>query len=308
MPLVATHPYDSSDPSLYEIDTTISGVRLDETNTIQVVATDTAGQTGQDSASFWAGRTPRLSHPSGNFSVRLARFHVNHETWDDVLSGDGIGDEVFFLIHSATVDSAGQWRQNQTNFSGLPWIGQSPPNNVRAGGGSSAGGLVSGDDFTLTGNLAAGAVLFTGTLTQSENAAVIFPNLWERDESAHALIGEYRNAMAAQQNSIASTVANLIRGPGVRYPNVFFGGVRPVLNLGTGGSFGERNDRPIGMAWVGRGGDHYHYVPQMLVLTFDAAEQASRTNNGMLTVRLRDDETLQGDYTLYLQVQRLPDH
>ena len=56
--------------------------------------------------------------------------------------------------------------------------------------------------------------------------------------------------------------------------------------------------------------DNFTFVPRALVLTYEAADSISRSDlfgrvRGVIELRYRDDNRLQGDYTLYFQVDRV---
>jgi hypothetical protein len=73
---------------------------------------------------------------------------------------------------------------------------------------------------------------------------------------------------------------------------------------------GIPQNRPIGMHYRPEA-LIYNFTPQTLVLTYEAADYISRTNlfgagNGIIEVRYTDAAAFQGDYTLYLQVERMP--
>jgi len=81
--------------------------------------------------------------------------------------------------------------------------------------------------------------------------------------------------------------------------------------LGVGG-MGEvylasdtRTDRK-----VSRDSSAYVFDPKVLILTYQAADMISRTDfdhsPGIFEIRFQDDPSLQGDYTLFLQLKRLP--
>jgi hypothetical protein len=80
------------------------------------------------------------------------------------------------------------------------------------------------------------------------------------------------------------------------------------MSIGHGPlGLGEASNRPIGMM---RSGDRYDFDPQVLILTYQMADMIARTDfgkgNGVVEMRYKDDGDLEGDYTLYIKVVRLP--
>ena len=59
-----------------------------------------------------------------------------------------------------------------------------------------------------------------------------------------------------------------------------------------------------------RSGDRYTFDPQVLILTYQMADMIARTDfgkgTGVIEMHYKDDPDLEGEYTLYLKVVRLP--
>jgi hypothetical protein len=123
------------------------------------------------------------------------------------------------------------------------------------------------------------------------------------------LVEVYREQMDRDRATLERRVAGMITRPGSRQLGSF---LRPGASMGLGSSMrlaiGVSQKRPIGMEPAG---DQFKFIPQVLVLTFDSAEFMSRTDFGsgigIVPVRYVDPEGFGGDYTLYLQVERMPD-
>jgi len=123
---------------------------------------------------------------SGNFRVTLTGFRVNHQTVDDALERDGVGDEVTLIHQVAVIDNAGGFNQLIAPGTFTAPLGQAPPNPARAGSGSPSGGLVTGDGhptstpWVVSTPIISGNppnILFEGMLTQRANAVVIAPSI-----------------------------------------------------------------------------------------------------------------------------------
>jgi hypothetical protein len=130
---------------------------------------------------------------SGKYRISIAGFRVNHATYDDQLSLDGRGDEVYA---AATVT---QWRRalyssvvSNTTVKSDVYGETNQSTRVQAGRASPQGGLTSGD-VAPTGwdpsRAPSGApsttrfplILWEGTLHNEIDIVVVHPTLWEAD-------------------------------------------------------------------------------------------------------------------------------
>src|SRR5262249_49276150 len=136
----------------------------------------------------------------------------------------------------------------------------------------------------------------------------IIPNIWNIDGQSNLdLNGAFDSQIHRDLDSIRSSVSRIIRGP---QPLQLSSYLRPGSDIGIHNTmnlaFGVLQDRPIGMSRVG---NQFGYVPQVLVLTYDSADFMSRTSfglgTGIVPVHYIDAQEFGGDYTLYLQVERL---
>jgi hypothetical protein len=152
-------------------------------------------------------------------------------------------------------------------------------------------------------------MLFEGELTQGANAALIIPTIWEWDNNG-ALPMAFANALERDRPAITSTVRRLISSSLPAAPESY---VLPGSTLGIGNTvtlghgplgLGQVDDRPIGMR--ARDGN-YGFTPQALVLTYDGARVLARADfgfgRGVIPVRYQDERSLEGDYTLFIQVE-----
>jgi hypothetical protein len=260
---------------------------------------------------------------SGRFAVTLNGFRVNHQTVDDPLERDGAGDEVYLPPLYFVINSTGRVLRQDFGFSGPSRYGQLADwdhNRIQAGTVTPTGGLRSGDSFPAaspeTGDgTPAGVGIpryfnFGEELIERQKALVVIPSVWEWDSSDPHL-EDLCLAMARDPhlNSYVSRFINLTPGTGLsdfikRGSEI---GLPLNVSLGHGPlGLGEVGNRPIGMT---RSGDRYVFDPQVLILTYDAADMISRTDfghgPGIFEMRFQDDRDLQGDYTLFLQVRRL---
>lgn len=264
--------------------------------------------------------TPGPATGEAHFQVTINGFRVNHQTLDDALNRDGKGDEVFFLSRWGLTDSD----RSSVRLSGLlrsRVMGDATGRSDRVRAGSArpgvlnpgmVGGFLTGDSFPGDPTLAfsgsptadrAPMLLFDGELRASE-VLVVVPTIWEQDGPDDLL-----TAIGRAFNLVLDNGARSVR-PAPEYPGLLGRILATEGNLGSDvqvglGIFGDPRDRPIGMS-LGR--ESYVFQPQRLRFNFADANEASRTSfgygNGVIPITYRDASRLQGDYTIFVQIQR----
>lgn len=263
-------------------------------------------------------------------------FRVVHATYDDMLQRDGKGDEVFgafMMFHINRASSQVLDRDLRHTLVHGDVNGQS--GRVQAGTASSMGGLVTGDFFPAVTDPSQryGAqptdtqfpfLVWQGTLTDQQDAVIIFPTLWEWDGNSQGYDQWYSNEMTQAPNiltdpvvrqSLSSPTIQLIAPAGstgvAGGPAISVGQVVAMANLDLqavllAGSF----DRPIGVMGLST-------APKLprraIVLTREKIETTlglkPSASSGIMAVALVDAPwipDLQGSYVLYLQVERIP--
>lgn len=280
-------------------------------------ALESSHETG--SFAMKCGESSNAPRPlASSFRVTLNGYRVEHQTRDDALERDGVGDEVSLVLDLATIDSSGRFEPRRWGniFSSL--MGQQPRNEIRAGTGSDRGGLITGDGFptatpwrrlTPVNPGIPPNVLFEGELTQGANAALIIPTIWEWDNTG-ALRTAFADALERDRPAITSSVRRMISSS---LPTSSESFVLPGSSLGIGNTvtlghgplgLGQVDDRPIGMRALD---GNYGFTPQALVLTYNSARELARMDvgfgRGVIPVRYQDDRGLEGDYTLFIQVE-----
>jgi hypothetical protein len=258
---------------------------------------------------------------SGLFRVTFTGFKVNHQTYDDALERDGVGDEVTLIHQVAVIDNAGGFNQLIAPGTFTTPLGQKPPNPARAGSGSPSGGLVTGDGhptstpWVVTTPIISGNppnILFEGMLTQRANAVFIAPSIWEWDGDRR-LQDDYATKMSDARGAVAGAVSAMINGtrpltPASALMTGDVVGIGTTVTLGRGPlGWGSPGNRPIGMTVLG---DGFGFTPQVMALTYDVAREVARRDvgfgRGVVLVNYREsDGLLQGDYSLFLKVEDL---
>jgi hypothetical protein len=237
--------------------------------------------------------------------VTLNGFTCNHQTRDDPLQTDGPDDEIFLFTKSFLVQRGGN---------DGPRFNFSPPFHRRTGRIQRGnGGFRSGDSFpnapdrhsTNPQSYDLPQLIWEGELTRRQNAVVIIPMIWEWD-GIPGLFQAWESAGLDQFYGVGDLISN----PNLtdqQSAKVALRGevVEQVWLNGREGLAPE--DRPIGM----RGYDRdYRFRPEVLILTYDEALrmalESQRKNGDAFPVVYADAPELGGNYTLYIQVERLP--
>jgi hypothetical protein len=295
------------------------------------------------SASAGVSTTPpppdRPAGAAARFRVTFTGFHVERETIDDVIERDGARDEVFFVPAALIVNRDASVPFSHPGNLITPVVGQRRDSQTVQGGTATAtGGLTTGDNFPARPWEGAPAIgqlstVFEGVLRQGENAAVLLPTLWEWDGGDPGPSSSYIVALQERFSAAARIVAEMIPNPRIAAQTSTF--VLPGHNTGFGRLYrwdGGPANRPIGV--VRTGNREVTFVPQAVVLTYEAADLITRSvlpdttffaprrpgqsgsdalfealrsrpdQLGFFTVTYNDDEEFQGRYILYFKVER----
>jgi hypothetical protein len=261
-----------------------------------------------------------IQRAHARFRVTINGFIVDRQTADDILERDGRGDEVFFLAQARLAEGgrslldSGMLRSrvmgDANGRSDRVNAGSSPPNLIAP----TTGGLRMGDTFpgstpwrqaTAPTADRAPMLLFDGDLASGQTLTIV-PTIWEWDgpDDLLTVVGRVFNpVLDFSARSVPSTptptgLLGRILGP-------VEGGIGSEARVGRG-IFGDPHDRPIGMRFTA---DGYTFRPQRLLLSYELADVASRADfgfgAGVVPIRFNDDRDLQGDYRIFVQIQRL---
>ena len=256
---------------------------------------------------------------AARFRVTLLGFVVNHETRDTVLETDGKRDEVFQVPVVLSFDrDRGLEMLSFSVFGPVFGDTNNHPTYTRAGSASNRGGLRSGDGFpdarpwecrTPPGpGFGFPAVLFEGDLRPIQNAAVIIPSLWEWDGNQE-LFTNYMDKIEGALPTIRLNVGHILA-----VDDRYEFRPRAATEFGLEGAVTmdqrlvDMRNRPIGMKGFGPG--QFGFQPQVLVLTYEGARNIVGRDigfgPGVIEVRYEEPRELEGNYSLYLKVERIP--
>ena len=268
------------------------------------------------------------AHRAAAFRVTLTGFRVTRRTADDPLRRDGADDEVYLTSTSAGFDSRNQRVRGTATRSRV--IGDIHDRPDRVLGGSSwdvfkgNGGFTSGDAFPdrhpervsrPLRDAAPPSLLFAGTLVQGESSLITIPEIWEWDDHpAQPPKGDGTTTVPIPPSTpgflrvLRATRVNDIELPAVLRRMILRPASAVALPPEPFMRFGATDGtRPIGLRATGT--DAYTRDPTAITLTYDLAELAARTDfghgPGVIRIRYADPPGLDGDYTLYVRIERV---
>lgn len=257
-----------------------------------------------------------IQRPATRFRITLNGFTVNHESDDDILEGDGKRDEVYVRADVWEVGGGGEVLRY--TYPRTPLYGdinnQTDPPRLRAGnaagdmGGLGTGSKVpSAEPWRRAGEPSRDRLpllLFEGDIPAEGKAVVVVPTIWEwdsRDASRSQLAwdGEMDKLYRFFKPRFAGLVTNQASATELTTQPIYFEALSGTRPIGI--------DAPGGIAARGIDG----FSPLMLLFDNESANlQTYRSPSdlglGIIAVNYRDPGG-RGDYTLYLQIEALPD-
>jgi hypothetical protein len=277
---------------------------------------------------------------SARYRVTVNGFRVDRETYDTAFETDGKGDEVFILTEARTVAADGVMGPQLTRRSKTYGDTNGFSERIQAGERSDKGGLKTGDraparDLTRPrpGGMRTFAdqlpmVVWEGTLYRDRNMAVIMPTIWEWDLRSihfptpggvipHDVTPEWilhRTFNSWMQGLVRNNVGQSIR---TTFATTYSGRAdrsgwwrdrssADVFNMGTNGT------RVIGLRQLPSSNSteppQDAFQPMVLVLTYTGAEQSVSSGNTIFQMTYEEPRCcgLEGSYTLFLQLERVP--
>ncbi|MFL5402470.1 MAG: hypothetical protein ACJ8BF_06595 [Gemmatimonadales bacterium] len=274
---------------------------------------------------------------AGRYRVTLNGFTVNRESWDNMFETDGKRDEVYLAADVVKYDKAAATPPDERVVKTIT-IGDANgfPDRLAAGSASGAGGLMTGNSFpnqpdpwNRHGNLSFDRLpllLWEGNLLQGQSVVVITPTVWEWDGEPRVF--NWWSTGTAIAQSITTTITQDRKAQGVFDGLLGRADLQPfefprddqhaISENGTQKYKVDGADRPIGMRmmnspYAGNQSYRYHeFAPKTVALTVRGIETALQNTSsmggrgaGIVEVRYQDEEDWKGDYTLYLQVERI---
>lgn len=268
-------------------------------------------------SSGWADLTHTVSYGSGRFRISLERFEAGADVAEDLLRGDGRGNEIY-VTTQVTEYQGRNSRLGSTRMLRTPTFGdvQNYPNRVRAGSMSPMGGVRAGDGYPaavqLVSQLATPTttnlpfVLWEGDLTEVDGAVLLSPAIWEADEDDRLFpqLMTFLLGAAGNQNfptilqsflpnqSLNRTVLDTWRpttGNDCNLPNRF----KPI------GPFG---DQPIDLSQT------YPYCPTYVAINYRVATALTSVNPAMvmdIPYYVSAPAGSGGPYRLYIRVEKI---
>ncbi|MFN2480137.1 MAG: hypothetical protein ABR554_01460 [Pyrinomonadaceae bacterium] len=253
----------------------------------------------------------------GRYRVTLIGFTAHNQTWDHAGQVDGKDDEVYIVSDVRMFNRAGaEIQAPSTSRSQVMGDTNGYAYRVKAGSASDRGGIKSGDSFPdSTPWMRRGAInrdrppmmLWEGDLVADQNVAVIIPTVWEWDGGEDMFSG-WRRTIAANGAAIGGAAVTFAYGPaaGAATATALQVALPAASNL-LGDVIGNAGDRPIGAQKNGSGS--WVFNPRIITLTYQIAENTIANDlgkgRGVVSVPYEDSSELRGNYTLYVQVERI---
>jgi hypothetical protein len=248
---------------------------------------------------------------SARFRITLNGFAVLNQSDDDILEGDGKGDEVYIRVDTWKLhrNRLVTDRQNlKTKIIGDVGDNLYPRDNpprIKFGSAGDNGGLRSGDKFpneqpwerkSAFKTDQPPMLLWEGELTRGEDQMVIAPTIWEWDgKDVSDSQTQWETQMEGDINCMSQFASTYQIPQGSKDTRA---SCIPSMDLkGSGGT------RPIGLH------SYNGFTPLFIALTYDAALEVTKTSPGnaglgVIAVNYKD-ETAHGNYTLYIQVEKV---
>ncbi len=274
---------------------------------------------------------------TGNYLITIIGLRCVTSTGeDDVLKGDGKGDEIYASAYVRRYDRRTFEELEQTNLRTMVYGDISRyPDRIRAGSGSGTGGIASGDTVPDNARLeripsvpASDSIfpfkLYSGPLTDGADALVISPSIWEYDEGSNAYYLAWSQHQEALNRSIFyDQLVQSQLGRKNIVPLTLGGNVPPP---DQGPVHDIRQDRPIG--FITTGFQAVALPDTALVLTREMVEQSlyvadphqaiidkldetkgwgapSTMPPGIIVLNFQDSGGRQVSYVMYIQVERM---
>lgn len=275
---------------------------------------------------------------AGRYRLVATGFYVRHQTVDDMLERDGPGDEIFVRADVLSYHDNGRFIGRLTRKSAV----FGAHNDIRAGSAhqwnsadDQAGGFVTNDryppgtaQFSTTRRARANdlpMVLWEGEL-QSDDYVLVIPSVWEWDSAEQSgaeraweqglnsqqealVIGGPWAVITGNERSPWQTIKqNVLRAPLL----VFDQGTRPIGATPSGGDLrsGPAGINPTGII-LSTGLNETYLSQSHTVGTEDNSGDTAIYSElvlppGAIEIRLRDPRELEGEYDLYLMLERVP--
>lgn len=269
---------------------------------------------------------------SGRYRVTLNGFTVNRETLDHQFQTDGAQDEVYLAARVTKYDKNGPVRIDERVVKSLTYGDEKGyPLRIQAGTATGTGGLTAGDNYPNQPDPWRRSdqprinqlplLLWEGDLVSGQSVVLITPTVWEWDGDQRAYnwwsSGQMKSGdpRTLTQERLETGVFDGLLGRKDIHPFEFpRDAARTVTELGNDPRSVTNADRPIGMRENPSWGPGYfpELQPKELALTVSGVEAALANSSsfggrgaGIIEVRYQDQEVWMGDYTLYLQVERI---
>ena len=264
---------------------------------------------------------------TNNYRASINGFIAHRQTEENLLVQDGAGDEVF----------AKAWFHRFNRQTGALLAQGGPQSDVhgdthgwqfriRAGNASGDGGIRHGDTIPqgydpsrrpagIPSNRTFPFIMFEGPLSDYSDVVIVRPSLWEYDGDVTARQWWTQNVAPADPTTVFKRYSGITTRPGMQLTHLGW----PLLQAQRKSAYSSPGDvlpgmdRPIGMTAPSNCSTcSPKLIDHALVLTRERVEEALAGQPFVIIpYRLTDanpggDMKYDGDYTLYLLIERLP--
>ncbi len=259
---------------------------------------------------------PPAAAATGGYEIQLLGARANHQTFDDILNRDGWGDEIYASAMVSIIDRTTLARRSTSVKTTQVYASAcNYPTCI-----ISPGGIVNGTMLPLSLPLSLATSvpgtaerfplqLFRGTLAPSD-AIVLAPSLWEWDGDPSV----FQFWQAHQEPVVDSVVIPAIATGDARWRRGGWCTVR-LNNVATSG-----NPNTARTVYASSGSDRplmnvdISWCQEYLVLTRDVIDRlltqpVGALPRGVIELRLVEESgngRLEGDYSLYFKIERVP--
>lgn len=259
--------------------------------------------------SDWADLSHTVSYGIGRFRIALERFETDFDLPEDILRGDGRGNEIFIST-----------QVNEYRRTGLvgPRMVRTPtfgdvhnfPSRVQAGSSSPNGGIRANDKYPapvqLVSQLRPPGVtdlpffLWEGELSEVEGVVILSPAIWEEDGDG-SLFAHFMNLHSSSAGNLPSRsyLAPYFPRPSGRPASTW----RPTT--GNDCTYSDRFQLPQ-FGWLDEPIDisrSYPYCPKYVAINYEVARSVTSVNPAaVLEVPFFNSS---GQYKLFIRIEKV---
>ncbi len=253
-----------------------------------------------------------VSYGSGRFRISLERFETDFDIPEDILRGDGRGNEIYIATQVNEYRRTGLFAARMMR---TPTFGDvhNFPGRVQAGSASSTGGIQANDKYPapvqLVSQLVASGVnnlpyfLWEGELSEVEGVVVLSPSIWEEDGDG-VLFAHFLSLHAATAPNLPSRSYLSPYFPSLISQNHPLDTWRPTT--GNDCTYSDRFQLPR-VGWLDEpvdiGSRSYPYCPKYVAINYGLARSVTSVNPAaVMEIPFYNEK---GKYKLFIRIEKV---